>query len=332
MMIDQAVQLWMDEWLSAFFNPQKRIYWGYLLSSLLIALLWLRLIKRVDLRSSVGQIFQRKAWVSRSAWTDYRVMLINTLLMLLASPRLLANATVAYLVFNGMHTLFDGRPYLSTDLPQWVIAFSFTLFLFVLDDFARYWLHRWLHTVPMLWPFHKVHHSATALNPFTVFRTHPVEAILFSVRGALVQGIATALFFFFFGDQVTLVMVLGASVFIFAFNLLGANLRHSPVSIGYWNPLERIIISPAQHHIHHSTAKEHIDKNFGVALALWDWMFGSLCFSRAEQSIDYGLSGEQSSRHQSLKGVYLDPIHEAGRVMLRLLSRLSFSFHKEHSA
>ncbi|MEC7230725.1 MAG: sterol desaturase family protein, partial [Verrucomicrobiota bacterium] len=49
----------------------------------------------------------------------------------------------------------------------------FYLFLFILDDFARYWLHRWLHAIPLLWSFHKVHHSASTLNPFTVFRTHP---------------------------------------------------------------------------------------------------------------------------------------------------------------
>ena len=156
--IEQAAQLWVSEWLSAFFNPQKRIFWGYLLSSLVIALLWLRLVQKISLRSSVKQIFDRQVWVSRSSLADFKVMLINTILMLLISPRLLAKATVAYLVFDSMHLLFDGRPYLATVLPQWTIAFSFTLFLFLLDDFARYWLHRWLHKVPILWSFHKVHH------------------------------------------------------------------------------------------------------------------------------------------------------------------------------
>ena len=135
--IEQAAQLWVSEWLSAFFNPQKRIFWGYLLSSLVIALLWLRLVQEISLRSSVKQIFDRQVWVSRSALADFKVMLINTILMLLVSPRLLAKATVAYLVFDSMHLLFDGRPYLATVLPQWTIAFSFTLFLFLLDDFAR---------------------------------------------------------------------------------------------------------------------------------------------------------------------------------------------------
>ena len=134
--IEQAVQLWVSEWLPAFFNPQKRIFWGYLLSSLVIALLWLRLVNNVNFRSSATQIFDRQVWISKSAWADYKVMLINTMLMMLLSPRLLAKATVAYLFFDSMHVLFDGRPYISTDLPQWTIAFSFTLFLFFTGRFC----------------------------------------------------------------------------------------------------------------------------------------------------------------------------------------------------
>ena len=291
----------------------------------------MRLVQKISLRSSVKQIFDRQVWVSRSALADFKVMLINTILMLLVSPRLLAKATVAYLVFDNMHLLFDGRPYLETVLPQWTIAFSFTLFLFLLDDFARYWLHRFLHKVPILWSFHKVHHTATVLNPFTVFRTHPVEAVLFSMRSALVQGLATALFFFFFGNQVTLMMVLGASIFTFTFNLLGSNLRHSPVSIRYWKPLECILMSPAQHHIHHSTAKEHIDKNFGVALSFWDWIFGSLSLSKAEEHLSFGLNGEPSHDQHSLKGLYLAPFHQAWAVFLRFFSRLPFSIYPKQS-
>ncbi len=325
-MIEEAVQL-AREWLPALLNPQKRIFWGYLLSSLLISFLWLRLVRKTNLRSSAIQIFNRKVWISNSALADYKVMLINTILMMLLSPRLLAKATIAYLIFDCMHILLDGRPYLSNDFPQWMIALSFTLFLFLLDDLTRYWLHRLLHKIPILWSFHKVHHSATTLNPFTVFRTHPFEAVLFSTRSALVQGIVTALFFFFFGDKVTLIMVLGASIFTFVFNLMGSNLRHSPVSISYWDMLECIIMSPAQHHIHHSKAKKHIDKNFGVVLSIWDWIFGSLYLSKEEEQLQFGLSKEQSKEHHSLKGLYIDPINESGKELFRFLSH-QFKFTK----
>ena len=64
----------------------------------------------------------------------------------------------------------------------------------------------------------------------------------------------------------------GVNIFIFLFNVFGSNLRHSHIGISYWKWLEFILISPAQHHLHHSVSKEHHDKNFGVSLAIWDWI------------------------------------------------------------
>ena len=66
--------------------------------------------------------------------------------------------------------------------------------------------------------------------------------------------------------------------------MTGSNLRHSHINIKYWKWLEYIFISPAQHQLHHSIAQEHYDKNFGAALAIWDWLFGSLHLSEEEKA------------------------------------------------
>ena len=326
-MFEQAVQSIINEWLPAFFNPQKRIYWGYLASALFIALLWLSLYRRLSIRRSLKTIFSRESWLSRSARADYLVMLLNSAIMILLSPRLLSQTAVAYLLFELLHELFSGRAVIQSSLPTWVIPFAFTLFLFIVDDLARYVLHRLLHQVPWLWAFHKVHHTATSLNPFTVFRTHPVEAILFSLRGALVQGFCIAVFFFFFGQQVNLLSVLGASIFTVAFNLLGSNLRHSNISIGLWKPLERIFISPAQHQIHHSTAPQHIDKNYGVVLAVWDYWFNSHCFSQKNQQLEYGVPGNHVKQH-SLRDLYWQPLVDAWQHFQRHLPEFKRSIVK----
>lgn len=310
-MLEEAVQIFLNEWQTAFFNPQKRIYWGYLLSALVIAILWFKFYRKLKIVDSLMAIFSREAWLSLSARADYLILLVNSLLMSLLSAQLLAKTTVAYFLFNLLHGVFDGRPNLYGVFPDWGIALSFTLFLFLFDDFARYWLHRWLHTIPTLWAFHKVHHSAAVLNPFTVFRTHPIEAILFSIRGAVVQGISVALFFFWFGEQVTLITVIGANLFNFCFNLLGANLRHSPVPIGYWHRVERWLLSPAQHHIHHSKHKDHIDKNFGVVLAIWDWLFASHCYSSPHQTLRYGVVGLEGREVHTLRMLYWQPFKDA---------------------
>ena len=303
-----------SEWLSAFMDPRKRVFWGYLLSAFVVAVAWLMLANCKSLRASLRIIFDRATWCSPSARADYVLMAANNALMLLLSPQLLAKATVAYLVFEGLHGLFEGRPLVWARAADWHIALLFTTFLFLLDDFARYWVHRWLHTAPVLWSFHRVHHSATVLNPITVFRTHPIEAVLFSIRGAVVQGVCIALFFFLFGDKVTLVAVLGASVFTFLFNALGSNLRHSPVALPFWRPVERVLMSPAQHQIHHSAAPQHHNRNYGVALSLWDWLFGTLCYSEKHQQLVYGLAGkaDHATEHR-LSHLYFEPFKHAAK-------------------
>ena len=98
-----------------------------------------------------------------------------------------------------------------------VIAILFTTTLFILDDAAKYVIHRALHRIPLLWCFHRVHHTAETLTPFTVYRTHPVEGIIFALRAIFVQALAIGVFFFFFGDRVELLTLLGANIFSFFF-------------------------------------------------------------------------------------------------------------------
>tara|TARA_B100000508_G_scaffold141021_1_gene145169 strand:+ start:8894 stop:9424 length:531 start_codon:yes stop_codon:yes gene_type:complete len=146
-----------------------------------------------------------------------------------------------------------------------------------------------MHKVPVLWEFHKVHHSATTLNPITQYRIHPVELILNNIKGILVFGITTGVFDYLSNHQIEKILFLGANVFSFVFMFWGANLRHSSVKLKYFNFLEYIFISPFQHQIHHSNKPEHYDKNIGAKLAIWDWMFGTLVRSENVDKIEYGL-------------------------------------------
>lgn len=322
MTIDDAILGAGREFLSVFLDPLKRVYWIYLLSAGVIAFLWLIFSRKLPIADAIGKIFSKASWWNRSARADYCVMAINSLVMSVVSPRLLGQTAVAYLVFEWMHQLFAGRPQPQDLLPAWAIMAAFTLCLFILDDLARYIVHRMLHRIPALWAFHKIHHSATALNPLTVFRMHPVEGLLFAVRGSLVQGITIAVFVFFFGNQVQLLMVFGAGLFNWIFNAFLANLRHSHIQISFWKPVERVFISPAQHQIHHSVSKHHRDRNFGVALAVWDWLFDSHCFSSPDEQLTFGLSEEVNDRHHRLTTIYLQPFAEVFRFSTSLVHRI----------
>ena len=140
-------------------------------------------------------------------------------------------------------------------------------------DFTRYWLHRFLHTIPFLWEFHKVHHSAKVLTPITFYRVHFVENFLFGLRYSLSVGFVTGIFIYFFGAKINIYMIFGVNALVFISSIFGSNLRHSHVPFSYFSFIEKWFLSPKQHQIHHD--KKHFNKNYGGYIAIWDRVFGT---------------------------------------------------------
>lgn len=304
--------------IDPFVNPAKRVFLGYLLSALAIALAVQMVLARQTLALALRKLFSREIWLSRSARADYLLLMINQVVMMGAAPRLLTNLAFATFLFETLHVWFDGRPQLAA--PAWAIGFGFTAALFLVDDLSKYLVHRAMHRWPFLWAFHEVHHSAETLTPLTVYRTHPVEGVLFALRAALAQGLVLAPFVFFFGGGVALMTILGANAFLFFFNLAGANLRHSHIWISYGPWLERWLISPAQHQIHHSIETRHYDRNFGAVLAVWDRWGGSLCLARGNRPAAFGAVDAGPAPHR-LWALYMAPIQKSARSLARSLGR-----------
>jgi iron(III) transport system substrate-binding protein len=300
-------------------NPQKRVFVGYLLAAFGIAVMVQVFLLQLPMRRALRALFSSRVWLSKSARSDYLILVVNQAVMMGLAPRLVSKLALATLLFEGLHVWLNGRPSLLPDAPGWVIASSFTLVLFVIDDAAKYILHRMLHKWPILWAFHKVHHTAETLTPITVYRTHPVEGVLFALRATVVQAIAVAGFIFFFGERAQLVTLMGANAVLFLFNATGSNLRHSHVHISYGRWLEKILISPAQHQIHHSVARRHHDKNFGAVLAVWDWICGSLHLAEARPVKRFGIDAMPANAH-GMKTLYIAPFFEASALISNGLS------------
>ena len=322
--------LFLDSF-SEFFNPKKRIFIGYLFTAIVIASIWLIYIRKRNFHESIKKIFDKTIFFSKSAKSDYLLFFLNQIIMSVLSPLLITQLAIATAIFYYLHSVSWLEPGILKNTPLVLITTLFTVFHFVIEDFSKYIVHRFMHKWPLLWAVHKVHHSATCLTPMTVFRTHPLEGVIFSLRGAITQAISISLFVFFFGSNVDIATILGANIFIFAFNVAGSNLRHSHIDIRYWKWLERIIISPAQHQVHHSVLTRHHDKNFGVALAIWDWMFGSLHHSEKIDDLTLGVDLNQKEETHKLYNLYIDPLKEIFLIILKkkikLISLLkSFKF------
>jgi len=290
-----------------FFDPKKRVFVGYLFSAIIISFLWLCIVKKNNLTQCFHKIFDKKIFLSKSAIADYFLFIINIIIMMFLSPILISQLAIATIVFEYLHTQTFLMP-MNTNLQYlWLIPYFFTISYFVLDDLTKFITHALMHKIPILWEIHKTHHSARTLTPITIFRTHPLEGVIFLLRSALTQGIVIALFYYVYGNNITFITILGANLLSFWFHLLGSNLRHSHIWINYWDWLEKIFISPAQHQIHHSIKKEHHDKNFGVTFAIWDYIFGTLCTSKDNHVSKFGITENEYKYEHNIFYLYVSP-------------------------
>lgn len=306
----------LSELPSYFTDANKRIFYIYLLSAVVLALPVY--FAAVSQRSPIGFIkflFPKSVWLAKSAKQDYALWVVNKLLKaLLFAPIVLTMAPIAIALSDVLELLFGHIEPIS--LAKWQIITFFTFLLFIIDDFTRFLLHYALHKIPFLWEFHKVHHSAKVLTPFTIYRSHPVESYLYACRMAIVQGTAVGLGYYLFADAISMFDVLGANVFVFLFNLFGSNLRHSHIWLSWGDKLEGIFISPAQHQIHHSDNPIHFDTNLGSALAIWDRFTGTLIKASEVGKISIGV-GQYDCGHDSLFAIYTKPFVESVKSLKR---------------
>ena len=139
-----------------------------------------------------------------------------------------------------------------------LVMVVYTAALFVVWDLSRCLLHRWMHENPLLWEFHQVHHSAEVLTPLTFHRVHPVEGLLYGARGVLVDGAFAGLAFWLFRGAAVQWTILGVHGVGFLLNAISGNLRHSHVWWRFGPRVERWLLSPAQHQLHHALDQESL--------------------------------------------------------------------------
>ncbi len=286
--------------LEYFVNPNRRVYWGFLVSSLCIAIVYFYFSK--DKNSKL--LYSKKYWFHASAKLDYSYFILSYFIKLFMIYPIVVSAKTVALVINKLLMNEFGFFYTNSFSYETIIVL-YTICLFLVSDFTRYWIHRFLHTIHFLWHFHKVHHSAKVLNPITFYRVHPIENILFGFRYSLSIGVVTGIFIYFFGAKLDIYSIFGVNIFVFIFSLLGSNLRHSHVKLKYFSFLEKWLISPYMHQIHHS--KKHFDRNYGGYLAIWDRMFNTLTLSNEVKTLKFGLRKEQMSQYNSIFKLLITP-------------------------
>jgi len=200
--------------------------------------------------------------------------------------------------------------------PGVTLAMLQFLVILVARDFGAYVAHVLLHKVPVLWSVHRTHHSAEALTFLTSARIHPLEYLHMQAFTALFGGLGGGAFLYLTGSTLhaaPLAMLVAASIFFESFGL--AQHSHLPISFGRLN---RFLVSPVMHQMHHSAELRHRDKNLGTQFAIFDWLFGTLYLPQRGESWRLGLNDEAlgaDNPHVRLRDFYGEPFRHAWRLV-----------------
>lgn len=275
------------------------------------------LARRLSWRLLRRLIFPRRVFLHRSAINDYAIAAINHSVLAFAlgtaivAPDLLAEAVVATGWSLGLE-IPEGQ----SGLPERI---GLSLYLLLVWDFAATFAHYLKHRVPVLWEFHKVHHSAEVLNPITALRRHPVENLFGGAVVGLCIGVAMGTWILAFGS-LDPVIVFGAWIGILVWRVLVYNLRHSQIPLSFGPFWSHIFFSPLQHQIHHGSEPRHYNVNYGHIFSLWDRMLGTLYVPAADERVRFGLGGAEAHDYRSVAAIYLLPFRKAFMLVWRRLT------------
>lgn len=179
-------------------------------------------------------------------------------------------------------------------LRVWPAAVEWLLALVLLDGWLYLW-HRANHRLPLLWRFHRMHHSDPHMDASTAVRFHLGEHV---VSAALRLAVIPLL-------GVSLQHVLVYDVLVIANTLL----HHANISWGRCDRLLRLLlVTPDFHKVHHSRERRETDSNYATILSIWDRLCGSYRMRDDLRTIEFGLAEFDRPQQQSLRGMWRTPL------------------------
>ncbi len=144
-----------------------------------------------------------------------------------------------------------------TTVPNKILTY---IIAFMALDFAGYWVHRLQHVTNFFWNGHIVHHSSEEFNLACALRqsiSAIVKTFAIFLLPAAVLGVPD------------IVVATVAPLHLFA------QFWYHTQHINKMGFLEKIIVTPSHHRVHHAINKEYIDKNYGQIFIFWDKWFGT---------------------------------------------------------
>jgi sterol desaturase/sphingolipid hydroxylase (fatty acid hydroxylase superfamily) len=259
-------------------------------------------------------------------WLDFFYMFFNFFLFSLIIYNA-ASDVVVRLFNDGIKAVSGFDLQASNPMQHWPL-WAVLLAGFVVRDFVQWWVHRLLHRSSFLWEFHKVHHSVEQMGFAAHLRYHWMETVVYrSIEYIPLALMGIGLYDFFIIHLFTLAIghynhsnisvpgwvtggVLGLligsviatggfdvnllqapSIFTQVATVIGSMLAGSLLLGGL---MKKIFNSPEMHiwhHAHDLPESHPYGINFGISLALWDYLFGTAVIPQDGRDVRLGFPG-----------------------------------------
>lgn len=291
---------------------------------------WLIIVSLIFFVLEVVVPWRKKQAVPRKDfWLDVFYMFFNFFLFSLIIYNA-ASSVVVDLFNDGIQALSGWDLQSMNPMQSWPL-WAVLLVGMVVRDFTQWWIHRLLHRVDWLWEYHKVHHSVAQMGFAAQLRYHWMENIVYrSLEYIPLALLGIGLYDFFIIHIFALTWghfnhanitvngrVSGAFVgaligIILSNSLLDVHLFENISTIAQWavfagavtggsfllGPVMRVLFNSPEmhiwHHAHDLPQEKRYGVNFGLTLAIWDYLFGTAYIPYDGRDIRLGFPGVEA--------------------------------------
>ena len=164
-----------------------------------------------------------------------------------------------------------------------------------LMDYTFYVWHVLTHKVPLLWRMHLVHHVDLDLDTSTALRFHFTEMAA-SIPWRLGQVLLIGL--------TPLSFSLWQCLFLLSILFHHSNIE---IPIGWERWLNKVVVTPRMHGIHHSIVERETNSNWSSGLTIWDWLHGTLRLNVPQAEVTVGVPAFQEPKAVTLPRILVLP-------------------------
>ncbi len=271
-------------------------------------------------------------------WLDAFYMFFNFFLFSLIVYNAASDVVVRF--FNEIILSITGFNLRASNPMQYWPAWAILLTGFVVRDFIQWWVHRLLHRSDRLWEYHKLHHSVEQMGFAAHLRYHWMETIVYrSVEYIPLALLGIGLHDFFVIHIFTLAVghynhanisvpgYVTGGVLGLLLGIVAANGLYDVMLFGDLNAWQKagviagfaaaggLILGPFMkrifnhpemhiwHHAHDLPQERRFGVNFGLTLAIWDYLFGTVYMPHNGRDVRLGFPGMESYPHTFLRQI-----------------------------